>query len=647
MRKVSVILGFKDWGLDRLRMCIESVHASLSAIEHEVVVCDYGSANGQEVSRVCSLAGARCRTLATDGGWSRSRALNAAFGVTTGGIIMATDADMLFTPSALTDVATAIHENSQQYIILQCRDLPVGFDEKKVLSEGLNWKKFERIAQIRPRWGAGGLTAITREALERLRGWDERMHTYGGEDLDLMKRAQRFGLRINWLDNPGSYMFHVWHPSTSKSLSQSPDAQKAIKANKAIHESDRTWMRNRQGSSLLSKQSMPIANVVVLPGEETDTFKTVLSILSQTVRDVRVFVPSEAYDQFAWDDRIVCSDKVRTSDLRQSAPATICARPGDIWSALRLNRLLEGVVDGKGAVVDYCSHEIVDLDGNALGSLVQEGIFDVASWLVRSDLLPESEQAPEGAIMDVVTSGVPFTVVPCAARNRPMTSDATEKHEHTLAIVAREFEFQFTNSGALEAYIQPDQIIRYDHDEYGNAFDREILTVAVHAPYIVLQEILENYPTLTVVSSFHVSDIDGSGLFGRLILSANTVAGRIEIPNLIASYDAKLYDSSLSVELTDDLLIRYAGEIYGCDDRSTWGMFKCESHVEAKELWGQLQETRGVNISFVRLVEINGVEEVVTFAKFSAKNIESLLELLSEQKLSDVRFTAFCGKVAK
>ena len=69
--------------------------------------------------------------------------------------------------------------------------------------------------------------------------------------------------------------------------------------------------------------------------------------------------------------------------------------------------------------------------------------------------------------------------------------------------------------------------------------------------------------------------------------------------------------------------------------------------MEAKELWGQLQETRGVNISFVRLVEINGVEEVVTFAKFSAKNIESLLELLSEQKLSDVRFTAFCGKVAK
>ncbi len=642
-----MILGFKDWGLNRLRMCIESVHSSLSEIEHEVVVCDYGSLNGKEVSRVCSLAGARCRTLATDGGWSRSRALNAAFGVATGDIIMATDADMLFTPSALTDVATAIHENPQQYIILQCRDLPVGFDDEKVLAEGLNWKKFERIAQIRPRWGAGGLTAITREALESLRGWDERMHTYGGEDLDLMKRAQRLGLRVNWLDSPGSYMFHVWHPSTSRSLSQSPDAQKAIKANKAIHESDRTWMRNRQGSSLLSERSKPIANVVVLPGQETESLNTALSILSQTVRDVRVLVPSEVYDQLAWDDRIVCSDKVRMSDLRRGATATICARPGDIWSASRLNRLLEGVVDGKGAVVDYCSHDIVDSDGNTLDALVQKGIFDVASWLVRSDLLPENEQEPESAIMKIIASGVPFTVVPRVARRRLMTQGAAENYENVLSAIAREFEFQFTSSGAHEAYLQPDQITRDDQGEYGNALDFEVLTVSVHAPYIVLQEILESYPSLNVVSSVYVSDLDGNGLFGRLILSANTVAGRVKIPNLIATYDAKLCDSSLDVASTEDLLIWYAGEIYGCDDRSTWGIFKCKSNVEARELWCQLQATQGVNVSFVRRVEINGIEEVVTLAKFSSKSITSFLDLLFEQKLSNMRFTAFCGKVAK
>ena len=55
---VSVIIGFKDWGLERLELSIRSIHDSLEGIQHEVVISDYGSEDTASIAESAQRAGA-------------------------------------------------------------------------------------------------------------------------------------------------------------------------------------------------------------------------------------------------------------------------------------------------------------------------------------------------------------------------------------------------------------------------------------------------------------------------------------------------------------------------------------------------------------------------------------------------------------
>lgn len=43
--EISIIIGFKDWGLDRLSGAVRSVQNSLKGINSEIIISDYGSSS--------------------------------------------------------------------------------------------------------------------------------------------------------------------------------------------------------------------------------------------------------------------------------------------------------------------------------------------------------------------------------------------------------------------------------------------------------------------------------------------------------------------------------------------------------------------------------------------------------------------------
>lgn len=349
--RVSVVIGFKDWGVERLELSIRSIQGSLGMIPHEVVIADYGSEDPTPIADVAAATGARHEIVDTDGEWSRSRALNSGVRAARGEIILATDADMIFSPRALARVVEQLDRHPQEIVILQCRDLPVGFSHERVREVGFDWDLFASIGQIRPRWGMGGLVGVSRAQWNRLRGWDERMHTYGGEDIDFGKRSQYSGARIDWLDEPGVAMYHIWHPSSGKEASRSPAAVAAIAENRRIHTSDPTFARNLVSHRYLPADLPPVLSVFCFAdGADDGTVeRTVASLLGQSVHDVEVLLVGGDAERF--DDPRVVNAEGLISEIR----GEFCAQavPGDIWLEDRAEVLLSAWEHGFGLISDF------------------------------------------------------------------------------------------------------------------------------------------------------------------------------------------------------------------------------------------------------------------------------------------------------
>lgn len=249
---ISVVIGFKDWGVERLLLSIRSLVNSFEGVHGEVIVSDYGStmyAEG-ELRTWVEGAGARYVRTETDGHWSRSRAINAGYSVAQGTVLVATDADMLFSPQSMAEIYKAVVSDPHSAVVLQCRDLPEAYDHERISSEMPDWRELHAVSQIRPRWGMGGMFAAHRDVIGAVGGYDNRMHTYGGEDLDLAVRVRRYGCRIRWIENDAVRMYHIWHEPTIQAVGQSNSGKDAIAANRAILHEDLTFNRNNSSGFL-------------------------------------------------------------------------------------------------------------------------------------------------------------------------------------------------------------------------------------------------------------------------------------------------------------------------------------------------------------------------------------------------------------
>lgn len=288
---ISVVIGFRNWGQRRLQLAIQSIQESFGDLNGEVIISDYGSDDGQVTREAIELIGARYIYTATDGTWSRSRALNAGFAEAKGKIFVSTDADMVFSPRSFELIGKTLLEDPTLCLLLQCRDLPQAWDDQEIAESGFKWESFEASSRLRPRWGMGGMMAVPREVYARIRGLDERMHTYGGEDIDFATRAKRSGQRLLWLENPEIRMYHMWHAPTRALLEVSEEAREAIEYNTNIVKKDKSFVRNTKTWKHRLEGAAPLVSVAIATHNRAQYLsESIVSVLGQTMQDFEIVV---------------------------------------------------------------------------------------------------------------------------------------------------------------------------------------------------------------------------------------------------------------------------------------------------------------------------------------------------------------------
>lgn len=292
--KLSVIVCFKDWGLERLKGVTQSIQQSELGGDLEIIISDYGSEDSEGYAESLEALGARYFYFETDGVWSRSRALNLGIKEARGEYIVTTDSDMVFTPSTFPALLNLLEDNQDSSFILQCRDLPEGIDHEYLLSESVNWEEVDALSKLRPRWGMGGLIAFHRSAYVEIRGLDERFEIYGGEDLDLAKRLVRAGYKRNWILDPQIKMYHVWHPSSRQMADETPEGRAAIARNTNIHKSDISVIRNLEHWGGRPSSSDPLVTVAISTFNRADfILESVRSVQSQTFQDWELVIVND------------------------------------------------------------------------------------------------------------------------------------------------------------------------------------------------------------------------------------------------------------------------------------------------------------------------------------------------------------------
>lgn len=288
---VSVVIGFKDWGVERLLLSVRMLADALDGATSEVIVADYGSRDTAGLQSQLEELGARYVYTETDGVWSRSRALNSGFAVAGGRVLISTDADMAFSPSSLAVVVRDVLAEPNRALVLQCRDLPEGFGVERLQEASVDWTLLERRSRLRPRWGMGGMIAVSRESFDRVRGLDERMEIYGGEDIDFAQRLRRTGTSIRWVDDPAVRMYHIWHEPSRQAANATPEGEEAIKRNRDIYLHDHSPIRNVRNWRHSTPSAAPPATIVIATHNRAEFLgETMNSVLAQSVSDFELLI---------------------------------------------------------------------------------------------------------------------------------------------------------------------------------------------------------------------------------------------------------------------------------------------------------------------------------------------------------------------
>jgi hypothetical protein len=216
MPSVMICLGFRNWHLDHLERCLDTLQRG----PWPVSLIDLGSAPGvlEHVDRIAQAhACVVSFCLMPQPEWSRSVALNEAARLLGGGpgaeTLVFTDADMLFPESWFEILATMLDaEGGRETLWLtDSRDLP-----RASARWPAGWWRSEPwlLASTveHDRVGQGAAMVVPRAWFDRVGGFDEAYRVWGCEDNDLVLRAQWDGQPVDWL--PGAWVAHQYHDRT-------------------------------------------------------------------------------------------------------------------------------------------------------------------------------------------------------------------------------------------------------------------------------------------------------------------------------------------------------------------------------------------------------------------------------------------------
>lgn len=411
---ISVVIGFRDWGAERIKRSAQSIVESFGNIRGELIISDYGSVDAGSAKRVADELGCKYVYTPGDPDWSRSRALNAGFAIAEGDILVSTDADMLFSARSMQRIVETAREAEQCALFLQCRDLPEDMDDDYFAElQEIDWALLEKKGRLRPRWGMGGMMAISKRGYEILRGFDERLHTYGGEDLDFAQRARRAGYRTVWVDHPEVRMYHMWHPPTRRVVEQSEAGRTAVAFNRDVVYNDKTYARNSTKWTHKPQGAAPLITVQFATCGRPELLREALiSVLYQTVQDFEIIVVDDGSEDDATKRIVEELDDPRITYVWQEPAGISAARnraldmsrgvftaimdDDDLMPAHRLEWQIASLsaefVGTSGSFVNF-DHETGDLEliVSRIPTFAQAaekgGAPGHGTWMIRTDVM--------------------------------------------------------------------------------------------------------------------------------------------------------------------------------------------------------------------------------------------------------------------
>ena len=278
-----MLLTVRNWDLERVRMCLASLEAQVD-VDYEIVVVDYGSDDAEPLRSVVSEFDAKLIRIEAEV-WSRSKAMNVAASAATAPYYIFADADLVFEPRVLAATYHKLVENKRTVLMFSFRDLPQGVEPVSLQSD-VDFDQLDEMASWRPRWGMG-VQAYSAHAFWEIRGFDNRMKIYGGEDNDIAKRVRAHGYRLTWVNGRDFGLYHVWHPSSREAADLDPEQKKELSKNSDIAKNDKSVVRNLDWQS----EGTPLVSVVITTFNRADFIRdSIESVLTQTVQDFEVLV---------------------------------------------------------------------------------------------------------------------------------------------------------------------------------------------------------------------------------------------------------------------------------------------------------------------------------------------------------------------
>jgi glycosyltransferase involved in cell wall biosynthesis len=306
---LTIVIGFRNWGLDRLA-------ASLAAHKRKapnlkIIVVDFGSADAEPVKQ-CVLKNEASYLRVDAPLWSRAQALNAGVQAAETPFVLVSDADIIFASGVYDACIDALKRDPLSCIISQCWDLPAGIDceQSAILSD----RELTALGSVRPRWGMGGCCAFRKDFWEHIRGFDNRLLVWGGEDNDFVNRLRSIGVVPRWLDNENQRIFHIHHLPV-RDVSDGIDYPRI---NREIVSRDQSYFRNLECDnderfSLNSSRGAASITVVIATRNRAQLLGPCIeSVANQTLTPGKVIVVDDGSDD---DTQAVVTKNYRNLEI--------------------------------------------------------------------------------------------------------------------------------------------------------------------------------------------------------------------------------------------------------------------------------------------------------------------------------------------
>jgi glycosyltransferase involved in cell wall biosynthesis len=236
LKKFSIVVGYRNRELSRVKRSLDSLSRQ-SFSDFELIFVDYGSdINKDDTIQKLTEEYSFVKYLYshTQGWfWNRAHALNSGVKISSGELILFFDIDLILEKNFLQKIALLDYESD--FYTFSCFYLPAHFDlqKKNLEQDGIHYEQ-----------NYVGLCAVTRTAVNAVKGFDEYYMVWGVEDDDFYKRLGNFGIKRFQMQGIDFRAFHQWHPTQAPCK---PTAWYLLMVNHLFSEKQAPFLNNEWG----------------------------------------------------------------------------------------------------------------------------------------------------------------------------------------------------------------------------------------------------------------------------------------------------------------------------------------------------------------------------------------------------------------